>query len=846
MMKSRTWKTWALSCAGVLVLTLAVIFSVNAIQHTRKVEAARNWISRNGFTVSDIKDGISFTPVQEPWIALRWELGEDTGWRVIDCSDSGMPETAAELKTLILCQDYYGISADYNVSINGTKTSTVNIASDGVEIRVIDLASGMQSGETKVMKPKSLPEKKSNTSSLSYSDTEVTRTVRKLINAGVCSGYDESRWNYSAKDGSLTISDSDSIANYIFAVPDHVTSLRKLSVLSKKTKALYLPRSVTEIAEGVLEPFWFVIAEPDSYALKYAREHRIPYLENTGTVLHAPSDVNEWNWYDKNTREGSSILDTLLKATGIKALQFPANTAPGEDFPSLNGRDLTVLVERDSPAERYFRSKVGNEKEYCAYTYTETWYGESTGYAPDRWETVVLGHFEQDGNSENGPEPIDWIVLDNDGETALLISKYILINTHVDGKRFSDFMDRAFTGEEMAILCGDSVEDKIFLPSIRDVQGFFLSNRQRQTNYTPALSGGSGWWQVRDENAEDGNDLNDGTGWECRGTISAAGQTWAIRPAVRIRISEYSSYAEQLNAAYYAEGAAKRDIGDWEGAADAFSRAGDYADAAEQVNETRYRHAIELAAGGDYRGAASVFMSIKGYKDVDDLLKTDQNLSAAAAAVRDDAFQPGKYVTFGHYRQSADSQDQTPVEWLVLARDGQNALLLSRYGLETKAYNDSREDTTWERCTLRAWLNGSFLESAFTAEEQNAVLLTDVDNSISQYYTQKYTNVGNNTKDKVFLLSYAEANLFLDVAWDNNTNYKARAALTAYAAEGPHDYQSFKTEENKYANAWWLRSPGSSRYDVEDVYTNGSIRHDSGNDDEIAVRPAVWINLDAH
>ena len=43
-------------------------------------------------------------------------------------------------------------------------------------------------------------------------------------------------------------------------------------------------------------------------------------------------------------------------------------------------------------------------------------------------ETVIVtfGRFEQDGNLENGPEPIEWIVLGVDDNKALLLSKYIL------------------------------------------------------------------------------------------------------------------------------------------------------------------------------------------------------------------------------------------------------------------------------------------------------------------------------------------------------------------------------------------------------------------------------------
>ena len=40
-------------------------------------------------------------------------------------------------------------------------------------------------------------------------------------------------------------------------------------------------------------------------------------------------------------------------------------------------------------------------------------------------ETLMFGSYEQDGDEENGPEPIEWIVLDKDDEgNILVISRY--------------------------------------------------------------------------------------------------------------------------------------------------------------------------------------------------------------------------------------------------------------------------------------------------------------------------------------------------------------------------------------------------------------------------------------
>ena len=204
-------------------------------------------------------------------------------------------------------------------------------------------------------------------------------------------------------------------------------------------------------------------------------------------------------------------------------------------------------------------------------------------------------------------------------------------------------------------------------------------------------------------------------------------------------------------------------------------------------------------------------------------------------------------MTFGTYPQTAEGNDSTPIEWLVLARDGNKALLISRYGLDAQPYNREFTDITWEKCTLRTWLNGTFLNKAFTAQEQEGILVTDVDNSASQGYSGWGTSGGNNTRDKVFLLSYAEANKYFGVQhWSVSgagDNMKSRILPTSYSKkQGAFSYQ---TIDGKYGGWWWLRSPGSDQRYAAFVNTAGSFDDLVVNDDRTVVRPALWVNLES-
>lgn len=314
--------------------------------------------------------------------------------------------------------------------------------------------------------------------------------------------------------------------------------------------------------------------------------------------------------------------------------------------------------------------------------------------------------------------------------------------------------------------------------------------------------------------------------------------------AVFTELGDYSDANEQIAPTKYMQAEELRENGQYEEAIALFTELGNYYDAAAQVTETKYQKATNLNAFGKYDEAYAIYVTLTGYKDVDKLLAEDDNMMAAAA--RNAKFTVGNYVTFGTYPQTKAGKDATPIEWLVLARDGDKALLISRYGLDAQPYNKDHTSVTWETCTLRTWLNGTFYNKAFSSAEQAAILTTNVDNSKNQCYSGWSTSSGNNTQDKVFLLSYAEANKYFGVTYDNSSNTKSRVAPTAYAiAQGAWTSSSNKTTDSTYAGWWWLRSPGTYQDYAAIVYFVGSLDFNYVDSDSGSVRPALWVNLES-
>ncbi|MBQ7501293.1 leucine-rich repeat domain-containing protein [bacterium] len=182
----------------------------------------------------------------------------------------------------------------------------------------------------------------------------------------------------------------------------------------------------------------------------------------------------------------------------------------------------------------------------------------------------------------------------------------------------------------------------------------------------------------------------------------------------------------------------------------------------------------------------------------------------------------GERFEFGRYPQGENGEVK-PIKWRVLRRDSDALLVISEYGLDAKPYNEKFETITWSACTLRRWLNGEFLQKAFSAQEQSLIKVSSLPN-----------NAGPSTDDCVFLLSINEAeSLFAN---DSDRIIKS----TAYAIK-----RGTQTYCGVYAGNtwWWLRSRGSYDSNAADVSADGYIDDDGVNNASAAVRPAFRIAI---
>ena len=189
----------------------------------------------------------------------------------------------------------------------------------------------------------------------------------------------------------------------------------------------------------------------------------------------------------------------------------------------------------------------------------------------------------------------------------------------------------------------------------------------------------------------------------------------------------------------------------------------------------------------------------------------------------------GQHIYFGTYEQDNNfSNGGEPIEWRVLDVESDRALLLSEKLLDYQLYHTDYVAVTWEDCSLRQWLNGTFYQEAFSSGDRAKIALTNLSNPDSPRYG---TKGGSNTMDHVFVLSVDEINEY----------FNTKPSMIAYTTNYSHKYGFDDTD---HSGRWWLRTPGKWHGLTMRIFGTGGI-NGFGNrvdDETVGVRPAMWVN----
>ncbi len=208
-----------------------------------------------------------------------------------------------------------------------------------------------------------------------------------------------------------------------------------------------------------------------------------------------------------------------------------------------------------------------------------------------------------------------------------------------------------------------------------------------------------------------------------------------------------------------------------------------------------YDEANKLINSGKYIEAAGKLESLGDFKDC---MQLRESISVNVEVEYIKKAGLGDIVTYGNYGDNN--------EWIVLKSDIEKVLLISRYPIASKPFDESG-DNIWEKSSIRKWLNIEYFDEAFSMDEQENILAMNIVNE------DKYG--ASMCVDQIFLLS------------DNELDeYFSSAANRLTGKEGD----------------WWGRSITEKGVSFVDVIGNIVTEGDDAGAVK-GIRPAMWIDV---
>ena len=214
--------------------------------------------------------------------------------------------------------------------------------------------------------------------------------------------------------------------------------------------------------------------------------------------------------------------------------------------------------------------------------------------------------------------------------------------------------------------------------------------------------------------------------------------------------------------------------------------------------EALYQQAGALEAQGDYSGAYQIYMQIPDYSDVQEKLSSPKYVYARKQM----EYHAGALANFGNYYGE--------ITWLILEQKDDRVMMISRDVLDFQPYHkydfDKQVSAVWSRSYIKNWLNTEFLEQAFSAEQQDAIIDTGI--------------------GRVFLLSSDEVNTYKKLLDDE-------PQFTPHAAELRKQHYPYTDPTD-----WLLRNEtDTTEYSARSHFVYLENRGIAG------IRPVIWLPL---
>lgn len=444
-------------------------------------------------------------------------------------------------------------------------------------------------------------------------------------------------------------------------------------------------------------------------------------------------------------------------------------------------------------------------------------------------DLITIGRYEQDNDLDNGPEAIQWRVLDKKDGKLLVISDKAL-----------DYISYSYEW--------DQVEKSVWATSCS--RGW-LNNYFMQTAFTPAEQARISLSDIHTDPSP-GFDNDPGPDTQDYVFLLSAQETEQYFPTAesrRVLLSDYVHPHNKIRINRQGWGTnATRIHGDW--GLRSPNKYGTFAYILDY--QTIYWTAGDIwYDGGGFEGDIRPAMWIEAKPAAD---------ASAYPSALPDAVVPGDTITFGHYEQDNDtSNGPEAITWKVLDVQDGKALVISEKILARVRHRyveDGHGAVTWETSRVRQWLSEDFFDAAFSDEEKTAVYLTNVKSEPNPDYTD--TDPGKDTQDYVFVLGLEQYDAYFA---DDGDLFDAIAPYTEVARVGNPYAKDELVRTAKYypmnnavrgnadgsAGWWWLRTVGQD-YAADGnfmMWVDAAGKADGvGSDADCGVRPAMWVDVD--
>lgn len=150
------------------------------------------------------------------------------------------------------------------------------------------------------------------------------------------------------------------------------------------------------------------------------------------------------------------------------------NASTDEEMAADIDADDVEEVESEVASEPNQENNENSVEEEVLVSSEDYSYVNDEGY-------IVFGRYEQDGDTSNGPEPIEWILMGTTGDRRYLISRYVLDYMPLNSERvtvnwdscslnnwlINDFRNAAFNEDELGQL------RKVYCLGIRDIKKYY-------------------------------------------------------------------------------------------------------------------------------------------------------------------------------------------------------------------------------------------------------------------------------------------------------------------------------------------------------------------------------------